>query len=78
MRTLLYHSGRFLVIESPSWGGIEIVDKRCRRAAYLEGELARSLRSSMADLASGNGDAENLERFLHQYQGLYTNPLNLH
>ena len=78
MRTLLYNSAHFLVTESPSWGGIEIVDKRCRRAAYLEGELARSLRTSMADLANGKGDPGNLERFLDQYQGLYTNPLNLH
>lgn len=78
MRTLLYDSDNFFVIESPAWGGIEVIDKQYRRSAFLGGGLAVSVRATMADLASHPGGARATDEFLRQYAWLYTNPMTLH
>ena len=78
MRTLLYNSDNYLVIESPAWGRIEVVDKRCRRGAYLEGELADILRSSIAYAACHRSGEAAMDTVLSRYAWLYTNPPTLH
>lgn len=78
MRILLYNSDSFFVIESPAWGGIEVVDKHYRRSAFLEGELAASVRSSMAELAVRCSGEQAMDSFLRQYAWLCATPLTLH
>jgi hypothetical protein len=77
-RNLLYDSASYFVLESPGWGGIEVVDKQCRRGAFLAGPLAVKFRSSIVRLAAHGDGRVAMDKFLRRHAGLYTNPLVLH
>lgn len=75
---ILYDSQNYYVAEYPEHGGIELVGKQLGRAAYLEGEIETSFRSSMLDLFSDDPSDESVDAFLEQYDALLTHPVMLH
>ncbi|MGH8738171.1 MAG: DUF3567 family protein [Burkholderiales bacterium] len=74
---VLYDNGDYYVTEFPG-GGIELVDTRAGRGAYLEGALERQFRAGMAHLISDGTDEESVEAFLGGYRALLTNPMVFH
>jgi hypothetical protein len=74
---VLYDNGDYYVTEFPGWG-IEVVDTRAGRGAYLEGALERQFRAEMAHLISGGPSDESVEALLGGYEALLTNPMVFH
>lgn len=75
---LLYNSEDYCVTEFPVCGGVELVDKQNRRAAFLEGDLAAKFRASMAELTVLHSDRDAVEELVSRYGALLTNPLIVH
>ncbi|HXZ51191.1 MAG TPA: DUF3567 family protein [Burkholderiales bacterium] len=75
---VLYDSSNYYVVEFPGRHGIELVDKRAGRTAYLQGMLEARFRASMADLCSQENNDESVDEFLGYYDALLTNPLVMH
>ena len=74
---VLYDNGDYYVTEFPG-RGIELVDTRTGRGAYLEGAIERRFRAGMAHLISDGPDEELVEAFLRGYRALLTNPMVFH
>jgi predicted metal-dependent peptidase len=79
---MIYNSPVYCVMEiAGSDGaprGVEILDKLSRREIYLEGLLAETFRSGVAQIVSGSPTVEALDHFISQYEGLMQQPLALH
>ncbi len=78
VRILIYDSVDYFVLEAPGAGGIEVVDKRSRRRAFLAGDLAVKFRSSIAELAPGKRGRQRTDRFLRRHHWLYRHATTLH
>jgi len=74
---VLYDNGNYYVAEYPGLG-IELVDTRAGRGAYLEGALEQRFRAGMAHLISDGQNEESVEAFLGGYEALLTNPMVFH
>lgn len=75
---ILYDSRHFYVAEYPGQQGIELVDKAARRGAFLEGDVADKLRSSMRELFCDQPTVETVDDLLESYDALLNNPVTLH
>jgi hypothetical protein len=81
---MIYNSLNYCVVEfkaseSASYSaGYEIMDKTQRREIYLDGFLADQFRQTVDKLLRDQPDAEQVDAFLSQFQGLMQQPLTLH
>jgi hypothetical protein len=75
---VMYNSENYYVVEFPGRQGIELVDKTMGRAGFLEGDVEVKFRASMADLAAGEPNAEQVDEFLGHYDALLINSVAMH
>ena len=59
---VMYNSENYYVVEFPGRHGIELVDKTMGRAGFLEGAVEVKFRASMANLAAGEPNVEQIGR----------------
>jgi hypothetical protein len=75
---VMYNSENYYVVEFPGRRGIELVDKTTGRGGFLEGDVERKFRASMADLAAGEPTEESVDAFLENYDALLITPVTAH
>jgi hypothetical protein len=64
----------FYVVDYPSVGAIEVIDKRRARGGLLAGDAASRFRRDLADAMNLNEDEDDFELCLDDYDGLLTQP----
>lgn len=62
------------VVDYPSVGAIEVIDKRRARGGLLNGETAIRFRRELEDMISQGEDADDLDLCLDDYDALLTQP----
>lgn len=62
------------VMDFPSVGAIEVIDKRRARGGLLAGEAALRFRRELADMMSQGDDPDEVEFCLDDYDDLLTQP----
>jgi hypothetical protein len=75
---VMYNSENYYVVEFPGRRGIELVDKTTGRGGFLEGDVERKFRASMAHLAAGEPTEESVDEFLENYDALLITPVVVH
>jgi len=75
---IIYSSDSYYVVEYPAQHGYELVDKRCQRGTFFQGDVAdrfaHSLRAAVAEEAS----EETVDEFLGSFEILLDQPLVVH
>lgn len=75
---LVYNSEHFSVVEYPTHGGLELIDKQGRTSAFLVGDTAIKFRASMETVVSANPSVESIDEFLDDYEPPLEQVLTFH
>jgi hypothetical protein len=79
---MIYNSPNYCVFvlatDSGQVAGYEILDKTCRREAFLRGELAQRFRSRVEAVASQSPSFEAIDALIGEYGALIQQPVLLH
>ena len=75
---LVYNSEHFSVVEYPTHGGLELIDKQGRTSAFLVGDTAVKFRASMEDVFSNSPTVESIDEFLDNYEAPSEQQLTFH
>lgn len=75
---LVYNSEHFSVVEYPTHGGFELIDKQGRTSAFLVGDTAIKFRASMETVVSANPSVESIDEFLDEYEAPSEQVLTFH
>jgi hypothetical protein len=78
MMNVIYNSDNYCVVEYPAEHGIELVDKRCARGTFLQGDLAERFAQSMQDAVAEEPTAEHIDEFLDGFDRLLSQPVVYH
>lgn len=78
MMNLVYNSERYSVLEFPTHGGFELIDKQGKTSAFIVGELASKFRASMQDMFSNRPSVESIDEFLDDYEAPSEQQLRYH
>lgn len=78
MMNVIYNSENYYVVEYPSEHAIELVDKRCARGTFLQGDVAERFARSMQDAVAEEATAEHIDEFLGGFDTLLTQPVVYH
>jgi Protein of unknown function (DUF3567) len=65
---LVYNSEHYSVLEFPTHGGFELIDKHGKTSAFIVGEIASKFRESMQDMFSNSPSVESIDEFLDDYE----------
>ena len=83
---VIYNSEQYSVVEfgvdkeleALRFGGYEIVDKSCRKEAFIAGKLAQNFRRDVNNLIASEPTMEEIDEFLGSYDVLMSQPVLLH
>lgn len=75
---LVYNSEHYSVVEYPTHGGFELIDKQGRTSAFLLGDTAIKFRASMETVVSANPSMESIDEFLDGYEPPVAQGLTFH
>lgn len=75
---LVYNSEHFSVVEYPTHGGFEVIDKHGRTTAFFVGDTATKFRDSIQDVMSANPSMESIDEFLDDYEPPMEQKLTFH
>lgn len=75
---LVYNSANFSVVEYPTLGGYEVIDKHTRTTAYVHGDMATQFRDSMQALIERDPSQESIDDFLDDYDSAPAYPMTYH
>ena len=78
MMNVIYNSDNYCVVEYPAEHAIELVDKRCARGTFFQGDLAERFARSMQDAVAEEPTAEHIDEFLDGYDPLLNQPVVYH
>lgn len=75
---LVYNSEHFSVVEYPSHGAFELIDKQGRTTAFFVGDTASKFRDSIQGVISANPSVESIDEFLDDYEPPNEHTLTFH
>lgn len=75
---VIYNSDNYYVVEYPTQGGYELVDKRLARGAFLQGDPADKFLAGMKTAITQDASAENVDEYLDQFDMLLNQPVVFH
>jgi hypothetical protein len=75
---LVYNSEHFSVVEYPTHGGFELIDKQGKTTAFFVGDTAAKFRVSMENVFSKSPTTESIDEFLDDYQAPQEQQLTFH
>ncbi len=75
---LVYNSEHFSVVEYPTHGGVELIDKQGRTSAFFIGDTAIKFRASMETVVTANPSVESIDEFLDEYEPPLEQVLTFH
>jgi Protein of unknown function (DUF3567) len=75
---LVYNSEHFSVVEYPTHGSFELIDKQGKTSAFLVGDTAVKFRTSMENVFSASPTVESIDEFLDDYEAPSEQHLTFH
>jgi Protein of unknown function (DUF3567) len=75
---LVYNSEHFSVVEYPTHGGFELIDKQGRTSAFILGDTAVKFRASMETVVSADPSVASIDEFLDGYEAPSEQVLTFH
>lgn len=75
---LVYNSEHFSVVEYPTHGGFELIDKHGKTSAFIVGDTAAKFRTSMEHVFSSSPTVESIDEFLDDYEAPSEQQLTFH
>ncbi len=78
MMNLVYNSEHFSVVEYPTHGGFELIDKHGKTTAFFVGDTAVRFRASMETVFSNSPTTESIDEFLDDYEAPSEQQLTFH
>ncbi len=75
---IVYNSNHYHVVEYPGRDSYELIDKQMGVAGFLEGEMAQSFKSSLAQIIAADPTVDSVDEFLGGFDALMTQPLRYH
>lgn len=75
---VIYNSENYYVVQYLGQHMYELVDKRCARGAFFQGDAAASFMRCMRTAVAEDASIEHLDEFLDSYEELLTVPVVPH
>jgi Protein of unknown function (DUF3567) len=75
---LVYNSDHFSVLEYPTHGSFELIDKQGKTSAFIVGDTAAKFRASIESAFSNNPSIESIDEFLDDYEAPMERKLTFH
>ena len=75
---LVYNSEHFSVVEYPTHGSFELIDKQGKTSAFIVGDTAAKFRASIENAFSKNPTIESIDEFLDDYEAPIEQQLTFH
>ena len=75
---LVYNSEHFSVVEYPTHGGFELIDKQGKTTAFFVGDTAAKFRASMENVFSNSPTIESIDEYLDDYEAPLEQQLTFH
>ena len=75
---IIYSSDNYYVVEYPVQHGYELVDKRCQRGTFFQGDVADRFAQSLQAAVAEDATVERVDDFLGGFDVLLNQPLVIH
>jgi uncharacterized protein DUF3567 len=75
---IIYSSDNYYVVEYPVQHGYELVDKRCQRGTFFQGDVADRFAQSLQAAVIEDGSVECVDDFLGGFDVQLNQPLVIH
>ena len=75
---IIYSSDNYYVVEYPVQHGYELVDKRCQRGTFFQGDVADRFAQSLQAAVAEDATVERVDDFLGGFDVLLNQPLVVH
>lgn len=74
----VYNSERYAIVAFPHYEGLELIDKETQRNAYVSGEVARGLHSSIVRIPEEERTTEAIDELLDDFCQGRVEPFVMH
>jgi hypothetical protein len=75
---VIYDSDNYYVVEYPAHHAFELVDKRCARGTFFQGNVADRFAHAMQDAVDEEASSEHIDEFLDGFDLSLTQPVVIH
>jgi hypothetical protein len=75
---VIYSSDNYYVVEYPVQHGYELVDKRCQRGTFFQGDVADRFAQSLQAAVTEDASIEGVDEFLGSFDVQLNQPLVIH
>ena len=75
---IVYNSENYAIVAYPTRQAVELVDKQASRSLFVQGSIAKDLRSAIDSIPDEDRDQESIDSLLDDFCVGATRPIAIH